>query len=208
MKCPLCHHSSEVFYLHRHKHYYFCTNCFSISLCEHHRLEPEHEKQHYTHHKNNVEDLNYQQFVSPITSQIKKDFDKLSKGLDFGCGTGPVIQHILHKEGYKIDLYDHYFYPNTEIFDKKYDFIVASEVVEHFYHPDQEFSRLHQMLKPGGKLYIMTELFSEKKCFDAWYYKNDPTHVFFYNKKTMQWISNKFGFHQVENNKRLTVFTK
>jgi len=208
MNCPLCQHSTEVFYMHRHKHYYFCTNCFSISLCKQQRLAPEYEKQHYTHHVNNVEDPSYQQFVSPITSQIVEDFDKFSTGLDFGCGTGPVIQHVLQKEGFKVDLYDHYFYPNTEVFNNKYDFIVASEVVEHFYYPDKEFSRLHQMLKPGGKLYIMTELFSEKKCFDEWYYKNDPTHVFFYNKKTMQWISKKFGFHQVENNKRLTVFTK
>ncbi|MDV7392573.1 methyltransferase domain-containing protein, partial [Arthrospira platensis SPKY1] len=107
-----------------------------------------------------------------------------------------------------IDLYDHFFYPNKKVFTKKYDFIVASEVAEHFFRPDEEFSRLHEMLREGGKLYVMTELFSEKKCFDQWYYKNDPTHVFFYNKKTMHWIADRFGFQTVENNKRLTVFTK
>lgn len=208
MRCPLCHHTSEVFYAHGHKQYYFCTNCFSISLCENNRLQASKEMLHYQQHENHVEDPNYQQFLSPIINSIRKDFTNKSEGLDFGCGTGPVIQHVLGKEGYTIDLYDHFFYPNKKVFTKKYDFIVASEVAEHFFHPDEEFSRLHEMLREGGKLYVMTELFSEKKCFDQWYYKNDPTHVFFYNKKTMHWIANRFGFQTVENNKRLTVFTK
>lgn len=208
MNCPLCHQHSEVFYSHRHKQYYFCTHCFSISLCEQNRLQPALEKQHYQQHENHVDDPNYQQFLSPIIQNIRKDFPTKAMGLDFGCGTGPVIKHVLGKGGYSIDLYDHFFFPNHEVFTKKYDFIVASEVAEHFFRPDEEFSRLHHMLKPNGKLYVMTELFSEKKCFDQWYYKNDPTHVFFYNKKTMHWIADHYGFQKVENHKRLTVFTK
>ena len=82
------------------------------------------------------------------------------------------------------------------------------EVIEHFHHPKKEFELLFNLLKPGGKLYCKTDLFSESKNFDSWGYKNDPTHVFFYHQKSILWIQKNIGFTSVKIDGRLIVFEK
>jgi hypothetical protein len=52
----------------------------------------------------------------------------------------------------------------------------------------------------------MTEIYSEKINFATWYYKNDPTHVFFYTKKTFGWIKNEFNFKSIVFDKRVIIF--
>jgi 2-polyprenyl-3-methyl-5-hydroxy-6-metoxy-1,4-benzoquinol methylase len=90
---------------------------------------------------------------------------------------------VLSENGYQIALYDPFYHRNNHVLSEKYDFIFASEVVEHFHHPMSEFQRLFEMLRPNGKLYIMTFLFNEAvtEKFENWYYKNDPTHVVIYH---------------------------
>ena len=44
----------------------------------------------------------------------------------------------------------------------------------------------------------MTDLYDESIGFHKWYYKNDPTHVFIYQKKTIEWIKNNIGFSDVK----------
>ena len=62
------------------------------------------------------------------------------------------------------------------------------------------------MLKKSSKLYLMTELYNEGIDFARWYYKNDPTHVFFYSQETFDWIKKEFGFSDVRVDKRLITF--
>jgi len=81
-------------------------------------------------------------------------------------------------------------------------------VIEHFHHPFNEFQLLKGLLNPNGKLYCMTDIFSETKDFATWYYKNDPTHVIFYTEKTLQWIQKNIGFKRVTIENRLVQFTR
>ena len=60
--------------------------------------------------------------------------------------------------------------------------------------PKMEFRSLKNMLNQKGKLYCMTDIYGESINFSKWYYKNDPTHVFFYHKNTVHWIQKEFGF--------------
>jgi 2-polyprenyl-3-methyl-5-hydroxy-6-metoxy-1,4-benzoquinol methylase len=90
----------------------------------------------------------------------------------------------------------------------QYDFIVCCEVIEHFYHPSQEFQNLFQTLRAKGKLICKTHLFEEGIDFDTWYYKNDPSHVFIYQAETMLWIKNNYLLKDVKINKRVITFTK
>jgi hypothetical protein len=53
----------------------------------------------------------------------------------------------------------------------------------------------------------MTDLYHEDINFSKWYYKDDPTHVFFYNTHTLEWIKEHFGFSSLTIDKRLIVFT-
>ncbi len=54
----------------------------------------------------------------------------------------------------------------------------------------------------------MTELYNEKIEFESWYYKNDPTHVFFYQRATFEWIQKKFNFLNVTFNHRLITIAE
>lgn len=146
--------------------------------------------------------------MSPITSRVLKDFSPKEKGLDYGCGTGPVVTTELEKEGYSIVLYDPYFYPNKEVLKTTYDFIICCEVMEHFYEPKREFSELAARLNPGGKLYCKTSIYSEEINFDNWFYKNDSTHVFFYTEKSLEWIKNNLGYKKLNIEPKIIVFSR
>ncbi len=166
------------------------------------------EKKHYSHHNNDVNDKGYQNFVSPITSSILKDYTPKDKGLDFGAGTGSAISKVLTDNQYQISQYDPYFHNHPNLLENQYNYIACCEVVEHFHHPDKEFELLKKLLFPDGKLYIMTHLYDSAIDFENWYYKNDTTHVFMYQKETMQYIKSTFGFTDVLIENRLIVFTK
>jgi len=154
-----------------------------------------------------VNDLGYQQFSSPITSAVLRDFTPEAKGLDFGAGTGPVIAKLLGDEQFDINLYDPFFHPNMELLEQRYDYIVSCEVIEHMYSPSKEFALLKRLLKPGGKLYCMTDLYHEAINFKGWYYKNDPTHVFFYHQRSLEFIKQQFEFSELSIEGRLITYT-
>lgn len=208
MECPLCITIANHFYNYKSREYYFCTSCFSVFLDHKNYLSEEEEEKHYKQHNNDVFDLGYQQFASPIVNAIKKDFLPTHQGLDFGSGTNSVIVKLLRDDFYQITEFDPYFSNNLAVLENKYDYIACCEVIEHFYHPKKEFEKLYDLLLPNGKLYCMTELFKETKNFDSWYYKNDHTHVFFYHEKTIAWIAEKIGFSTYSIDGRLIVFEK
>ncbi len=208
MKCPLCDSNANHFYSHRSREFYFCTHCFSVFLDPKNYLTATEEQKHYEQHNNDVHDLGYQEFVAPLVNAIKKDFSTQHQGLDFGSGTGPVITKMLRDVQYSIIEFDPFFANNPAVLKNKYNYIACCEVIEHFHYPYQEFKNLSALLLPGGKLYCKTDFFSETKNFDTWYYKNDPTHVFFYHPKTMAWICKNLGFSRFTIAGRMTVFEK
>jgi 2-polyprenyl-3-methyl-5-hydroxy-6-metoxy-1,4-benzoquinol methylase len=166
-------------------------------------LSGEEEKQQYLTHLNDVKDSRYQNFVRPIVDAVTAHFGPQHKGLDFGAGTGPVISWLLAQRGYEIVQYDPFFYPFPETLQREYDYIVACEVVEHFYHPEREFALLRNLLRKGGMLFIMTLLYDDSIAFSRWFYKNEDTHVFFYQAETFQWIQMRFAFSDLKIEKRL-----
>ena len=206
MKCPLCKTQTIIFFTSKKKEYYRCSNCFAVSLSRNCYLSTEQEKKRYQEHNNDIHDIRYQDFVKPIINAVKKTFGKTDYGLDFGCGTGPVITKLLRDLNYNIATFDPFFDNNLKVLRTSYNFIACCEVIEHFHNPVKEFQLLQSLLKPGGKLYCMTELYSENINFENWYYKNDDTHVIFYHQKTFDWIKEKLKFSKVSNSGRLIIF--
>jgi SAM-dependent methyltransferase len=206
MKCPLCNSNSFPFYEGFLGEYERCDTCKGIFLLPQYHLSKSNEKKRYEKHNNNVEDPRYQKFVQPLVDAIKNNYSKDQKGLDFGCGEGPVISYLLEMEGYDIDLYDPLFYDEKTVFRRDYDYIILSEVMEHFNSPKKEFETLFPMLKPNGKIFCLTELYHENIDFSKWHYKDDETHVFFYDIKTISYISKRFRRPNFEINGRLIIF--
>lgn len=205
-RCPLCSGDAELFLEMPDKTYHRCGRCLGIFLDRAYLVSPEAEKRRYEEHNNDIHDTRYQKFVEPIVLKIQERFTREHRGLDYGAGTGPVIAKLLWDKGYPVELYDPYFWNNSAVLEVKYDFIICCEVIEHFHSPAKEFKLLRSLLNPGGELVCMTDLYSKDTDFKNWYYKNDPTHVFFYHAETLYWIKEQFGFSSSEINNRLIKF--
>ena len=207
MPCSLCNCTTRKFESINDRDYVQCMNCKAILLSSEFFLSPQEEKQRYSLHNNDITDPRYINFVNPIVEHVTLDFTPEAKGLDFGCGTGPVITSELTKKGFKVKLYDPYFKPDTNVLEKKFDFIVCCEVMEHFQNPIREFRLLRALLKENGKLYCKTEMWEQSMDFNLWHYKNDPTHVIFYSAETLKWIQENLNFSKVETLENHLVFS-
>lgn len=208
MQCPLCNTQLKtIFFSEKEQIYYKCPGCDAVVKDNKLYLPSQAEKERYQLHNNDIFDPRYREFVSPITNAIRKDFlSEDAIGLDFGAGEGSAITQVLKENNYQLNLYDPFFYPDKSVLNRTYDYIICCETMEHFHFPYKEFTLLKGLLKPYGKLYCMTHILRETISFPDWYYKNDPTHVFFYTEKTLYWIAESLGFKKVVIEDRLIVF--
>ncbi len=156
-------------------------------------LSAEDERATYDLHENNALDQGYRQFLSRLSTPLLEKLDSKQKGLDFGCGPGPTLSLLLEERGHQVDLYDPFYYNDPLVFYKNYDFICATEVVEHLHDPNKEFAELFKMLKRGGWLGIMTKLVIDAQAFSQWHYIRDMTHICFYSRSTFEYLARHFN---------------
>jgi hypothetical protein len=210
MQCPLCESvgCSTLFHSDKNRKYHRCSICDLIFVPPSQLLSWEAEKAEYDKHQNSPDDLGYRNFLSRLFLPIQERIDSGSHGLDFGSGPGPALSVMFEEEGHRVRLFDPFYAPDTEPLTGKYDFITASEVVEHLHNPAEEFELLWSLLKSGGWLGIMTKLALDKTAFAKWHYKNDPTHVRFFSKKTMEWLGEKWQAKPVQIGSDVILFQK
>lgn len=205
MQCPLCQ-SSESFEF--YPHFFKCHHCQLLFKNPNSFLSFDEETTRYSYHQNNEEDQGYIKYLKQITEPLLKKLDSSKNGLDFGCGPGPTLSKILGAENINCDNYDPFFLPDHTLLNKKYDFIVSTEVFEHFHNPKLEIEKLWELVKNGGLLAVMTVFYPEKlEEFGKWWYKNDPTHVCFYNEEVFRYIGEKLDA-EIEFSGRKVVFIK
>ena len=208
-QCIVCESKLiESFQTSDKKKYWNCLHCFSKFLDKKHYINSEIEKERYLEHENIIEDEGYRNFLSRLSNPLIEKLLPSSKGLDFGCGHGPALADILTKDGFDVDLYDPYFFPNESIFLKKYDFITCTETAEHFFEPAKEFKTFDKLLNKGGWLGVMTNTLTTDDAFDSWYYRRDPTHVVFYAEKTFEVIAMQRGWNCEIVTKDVVLFYK
>jgi len=188
--CPLCQLSELAdFFSDKKREYYRCLSCQLIFVPPYQYLLKTEEKAIYDTHQNISDDQEYRRFLNRLVGPLEACLAPRSNGLDFGSGPGPTLSVMFAEKGHTVALYDYFYSPDKSIFDKQYDFICATEVVEHLHQPKFEFDRLWRCLKPGGHLGIMTRLVVETELFVDWFYKNDPTHVCFFSRATFKWLA-------------------
>jgi len=204
MNCPLCNSSSKPFYKNTH---YICNCCGGVFKSKEFHLKGDDEKNIYEKHKNISTDIRYQNFISPITNSVLNNKSKNTIGLDFGCGKDSAVIRVLKDKGYEIYGYDLFYLDDKSLLKNRYDYITSSEVIEHFKEPNKEFTLFKSLLKDDGSLYLMTDIYNESIDFDKWYYKNDPTHIFIYQRRTFEWIKEEFGFKKLHIDNRLISLT-
>ena len=207
LPCRLCNKPTIPFQAIKDRHYFRCPTCQAIQLHPDNYPTPEQEKERYENHENDVHDQGYQQSVAPIVTSILKNQTSKQQGLDFGSGPGPIVTTMLQEHSYNIRTYDPFFHNDESALKQTYDYIACCEVIEHFHHPAKEFHLLRSLLKPGGKLYCKTDIYTDDIDFSSWYYKNDTTHVFFYHPDTFEWIQKNYAFKTLQINDRLIILS-
>jgi len=159
----------------------------------HQQLSQQDEKAAYDFHQNSPNDVGYRQFLSRLSGPLMDRLEANSQGLDFGCGPGPTLSVMLEEQGHQVALYDIYYAHNPDVLIGGYDFITSTEVIEHLSQPGAELQRLWSLLKPGGYLGLMTKQTTNCEAFASWHYKNDPTHISFFNNQTFDYLGHQWG---------------
>jgi SAM-dependent methyltransferase len=193
MLCPLCqnpHHSH--FHSDKYRRYYQCSICKLVFVPPQYHLSSIEEKKIYDLHQNSLTDQGYLQFLNRFIEPLKERLNKNATGLDFGSGPTPVLATLLKSAGYDMEIYDIYYARNENVFEKHYDFICCTEVIEHLQHPKVIIEKLLDLLTPKGVLGIMTKRVINAERFANWHYKNDPTHICFFSTETFEWIAEKY----------------
>ena len=190
MRCPLCGEAeSEEFWRDRRREYLRCQVCSLVWVPSRFHVSAKAEKAEYELHQNDPSDIGYRNFLGRLAAPLLARLATGARGLDFGAGPGPTLSIMMREKGYAVDTYDLYFNSDSTVFKKKYDFITATEVVEHLRDPRRELERLFSMLQPGGVLAIMTKLALGAAEFSTWHYKNDKTHIVFFSEDTFRWLA-------------------
>ncbi|MDG1894949.1 MAG: class I SAM-dependent methyltransferase [Fuerstiella sp.] len=175
-----------------HREYFRCSKCHLVFVPPHYFLSPDEERAHYDRHENSPEDPAYRRFLGRLFEPVGDRLTPHSQGLDFGSGPGPTLSVMFEEAGHLMELYDPFYAPDLKPLEREYDFVTASEVVEHLHHPRRELDRLWECVKPNGLLGIMTKRVIDRKAFSRWHYKNDPTHVSFFSIETFRWLADQW----------------
>ncbi|NKB25157.1 MAG: methyltransferase domain-containing protein [Kiritimatiellae bacterium] len=188
--CPLCKTDrAHDYFSDQTRDYYRCQICQLIFVLPSQFLSANDEKARYDLHNNSSDDPKYRQFLSRTFNRIQTCIPPGSHGLDFGSGPGPTLSVMFEQAGHRMEIYDPYYAKDPSVLQRQYDFITATEVLEHIHNPAADLNRLWTCLKPGAILGIMTKSVFDKNRFSRWHYKDDPTHVCFYSMSTFKWLA-------------------
>ncbi len=190
--CPLCANAGTEPYLSdRHRDYLQCPACDLVFVPAHQHLDAAAEKAIYDRHENRLDDPGYRRFLSRMATPLLARLDRPSRGLDFGCGPAPLLARMLEAAGHEVARYDLYYHPDEAVLEATYDFVAATETIEHLATPGATFRRWVSMLAPGGWLGIMTKRVIDREAFARWHYKNDLTHIAFFSEATFAFLARR-----------------
>ncbi|MGC3873110.1 class I SAM-dependent methyltransferase [Halomonas sp. GXIMD04776] len=196
LSCPLCTHDDITHYHRdRRRDYWQCRHCALVFVAAHQQLGPEEEKAVYDCHRNSPQDMGYRRFLSRLFIPLQARLAPGAHGLDFGCGPGPTLSVMFEEAGHPMALYDIYYAPDQGMLEHSYDFITASEVIEHLALPGQVLKKLSERLHPGGWLGLMTKRVTSREAFADWHYIQDPTHISFFSETSLRWLGERLDLH-------------
>lgn len=200
--CPLCssrstqHWHTEIRRPLVGREYWRCATCDLIFVPRAFHFTPDQQIAIYQQHDNRPDDPGYRRFLGrllepllPLLASRQKQASHPLQGLDFGSGPGPTLSVMLAEAGYACADYDLYFAHQPQLLERRYDFIVSSEVFEHLEQPAEVIDQLVACLQPGGYLGIMTQRPRHLEAFQQWRYLMDPTHIAFFSEACFDWLA-------------------
>ncbi|MCL1092010.1 class I SAM-dependent methyltransferase [Shewanella profunda] len=208
-RCPLCHNSQTYILLQDKKRsFYVCVTCGLTFADANSHLPPTAEKQRYGSSRAPSKQRQLSQFILPLLKQIQHQQAGHLLGLNFGRILDDASLETIEDAGHKLNQYDPFFAPDHETLKQEYDFICCYRVFEHFQNPMKEWSLLSRLLRPGGWLAISTPLLIDLDSFAKWHYKNNLTHVSFYQRHTFEYLAKNSDFELLFAAKDLVLMQK
>jgi SAM-dependent methyltransferase len=142
-------------------------------------------------------------FEKAKNAELIREFDRnVGAGcrlLDIGCSTGLLLDYAKKRgaatsgmdyseaSGALVRQKEHRFALSlSEFFDEQFDVITAFDVVEHLYDMASFLRSVARMLRPGGKLLILTgdlRCLGARLCRNQWWYLQYPEHIVFPSHK-------------------------
>jgi SAM-dependent methyltransferase len=85
-------------------------------------------------------------------------FTKEHTLIDYGCNTGLWLTYLRSKGIKRVQGFDLYVseYRQPAILSQKYDWVYSADVIEHVSNPKDFLAHLKELMKPDGKLVILT----------------------------------------------------
>jgi hypothetical protein len=186
-KCSLLHKDEQ-------REYLLCPECGFVFVPENQHLSLDAEKARYALHENTADNADYISYLNDVADEITRMVSGSNPSiLDFGCGEHAVLTRIFKSRGLACSAYDPLYAIGQDAFLKTYDTIVLCEVLEHLRDMPAEIARIRKALKKKGHVFIRTALYDDGGLFADWWYKNDPAHISFFSKKTIQVFADKLG---------------
>lgn len=130
-----------------------------------------------------------------------KDLHPNPKVLDFGCGTGLLVE-FLRRNGIKAEGFDKYLKKSTDYlfngdlaFSKgEYDIVTMIEVIEHTASPYLELQDIFHILKPGGILMVETSFTDWMELYTDPYVNPTIGHSTIFSHKGLDEVMQEKGF--------------
>jgi len=207
-RCPLCSSVAKDYHQDKDRAYFQCLNCRLVFVQSEALLSAQEEKSRYDLHQNSPDDLGYRTFLSRMCVPMMHRLPLGSCGLDFGCGPGPTLSVMFEECGYPMEIYDPLYATDESVLESEYDFVTATEVIEHIYRPQHSLKRMWRCVKAGGYLGLMSKLVIDQDAFANWHYKRDETHICFYSQDTFFWIARQWGTEPVFVGNDVIIFQK
>lgn len=206
MNCLLCQSDADPFEVET----FLCPTCHLVFKNPSVFLSTDEDFKRYSSHQNCSEDQGYVDFLERLLDPLKPFLPQRFSALDFGCGPGPVLGTLLEDCGGDVENYDPLFYPDAHLLiPDSYDVVTCTEVVEHFKTPRTDWELLVGLVRDGGLLGVMTQYYNPTIDYQKWWYKNDPTHIVFYQKETFEFLAQLFNLEILySDNKSITIFRK
>lgn len=151
--CPLCGEADAPFLCYNQlRPYYHCQRCDMIFIPHIFRVPLADEPELYSRHAGDAEDDGFKRFISQLTTPlvnvlrargkpaddslpayisqcvsdaIKGDEPWANIGLDYGSGPGPAVGRILSKQGFSVEQYDPYAFPEPPLREELSDTVQA-----------------------------------------------------------------------------------
>lgn len=171
--CPLCYNGSSLRLTKGTTEYYECSNCHSL-YCGPLDQEGLVGGQFEVERNQNQNDLRIER-INKMAGNIPKEEIHI---LDFGCGSGLLIED-LKKAGYpNVDGFDAYSEKFCRFPQKnKYHIVTAIEVFEHLSDLYLELDLIYKSMVDGGRIMVETGIIDAAKedghTLDDWFYINE-----------------------------------